>query len=118
MEVRNVNKTWMDDRGRGSFGQNIIHLVGHVVFDAVRLPGRKAVRQVDLWVYILRDRLTLKSTPKSWQTDKFNNKICFQFLLLNIGSSADKPSSTSVQQTFIGNIFCGHHSARHWDHQD
>ena len=61
MEVRNVNKTWMDDRERGSFGQNIIHLVGHVEFDTVILPGKKAFRQVDLWVYILGDRLMLKS---------------------------------------------------------
>lgn len=43
MEVRNV-KTWMDDRERGSFGQNIIHLVGHVEFDTVILPGKKAFR--------------------------------------------------------------------------
>lgn len=47
----------------------------------------------------------LKSTPKSWQTDKFNNKVCFQFLLLNIGSSVNQPSPPLVQQTSIGNIY-------------
>lgn len=99
-------------------GKRELIWLGHIEFGTIGNPGKKTFRQLDSWVYILGDRLMLQSIPKSWQTDKFNNKICFQFLLLNTGSSANKPSSVSVQQTFIENLLCSQHDARHWDHRE